>query len=127
YSHLGGKILTLVELNTPNETDLARDIAMHVAAGVPQVAEFVSPTDVPEEVLIKEREIARSQIMNKPANIIEKIVDGKVNAFCDQICLIRQKFIKDESMTIMELLAKKGSPEGKTIHVVRFLRWQIGV
>ncbi len=126
YSHMGGKILTFVELSCEGEAELAKDIAMHVAAGIPVVAEFINPEAVPQDLIAKEREIARSQLQGKPANIMDKILDGKINAFFDQVCLIRQKFIKDDSMTIDELMKKKGQSSGKKIEIVRFLRWVVG-
>lgn len=126
YSHMGGKILTVVELEGAGEEALAKDIAMHVAAGVPVVAEYVKPEDVPQAVIDKEREIARSQMAGKPANIIEKILDGKVNAYFDTVCLLRQKFIKDDSLTIAELIKKRSDETKKPISLVRFSRWTIG-
>jgi len=125
YSHLGGKILTLVELNQADEVELARDIAMHAAAGIPQVADYAFPEEVPQELIQKEREIAREQLVGKPANIMDKILDGKINAFYDQICLTRQKFIKDDSMSINELMKKRSDATGKDIKLVRFFRWSI--
>ncbi|MDB6081488.1 MAG: tsf [Chlamydiia bacterium] len=126
YSHMGGKILTVVELEGENEEALAKDIAMHVAAGVPVVAEYVKPEEVPAAIIEKEREIARGQMAGKPANIIEKILDGKINAFFDTVCLIRQKFIKDDSMSIGELIKKRSEATGKPISLVNFIRWTIG-
>ena len=125
YSHLGGKILTLVELNQADEVEVARDIAMHAAAGIPQVADYAFPEEVPQELIQKEREIAREQLAGKPANIMDKILDGKINAFYDQVCLTRQKFIKDDSMSINELLKKRSDATGKDIKLVRFFRWSI--
>lgn len=125
YSHLGGKILTVVELSAEDEQALARDIAMHAAAGVPQVADYAFPEEVPQELIQKEREIAREMLVGKPANIMDKILDGKINAFFDLVCLTRQKFIKDDSMTINDLLKKRSTETGKDIKLVRFLRWSI--
>lgn len=88
YSHMNGKILTLVELSGSNsEAALAKEIAMHTAAAAP---EYLSPDKVPAEVLAKEKEIAKTQIQGKPANIVDKIVEGKMNAYYDQVCLVRQ-------------------------------------
>jgi elongation factor Ts len=122
YSHMGGKILTLVELNAAGCEDLARDIAMHIAAANP---EYIAPANVPQEVVEKEREIARSQITGKPANIIDKILDGKIGAFFDIVCLLRQKFVKEDSLTIADLIKKQTQGKGD-VTVVRFLRWTIG-
>lgn len=124
YSHMGGKIMTAVELSggSGNEA-LARDIAMHIAADAP---EYLKPSDVPPAKLETEKDIAKSQIKNKPANIIDKIVEGKLQAYYDQVCLLCQKYVKDNSVTIQELLSKESKRLGKTLEVVSFLRWQVG-
>ncbi len=84
YSHMGGKIVTVVEINGADDaTDLARDIGMHVAAGV---AEYLSPEQVPAAVLEHEREIAMSQMAGKPVNMMEKIVEGKMKSYYDDSC-----------------------------------------
>lgn len=124
YSHLGGKILTVVEIEgASGEEALAKDIAMHVAAAQP---EYLSPEKVPVDIVSHEKEIAKSQIQGKPAAIIDKIVEGKVNAFFDSVCLIRQKFIRDDSITIGDLVAQKGKSTGKPLTLASFLRWSVG-
>jgi elongation factor Ts len=123
YSHLGGKIFTCVELSAAGESELAKDIAMHVAAAAP---EYLAPSDVPQEVIEKEREIGRSQVQGKPANIMEKIVEGKVNAYLDMACLVKQKYIRDTSKSIEAYVKEQATQKGKTIGVVRFLRWMVG-
>ena len=123
YSHMGGKILTCVELSAPGEVELAKDIAMHVAAASP---EYLSPKDVPQEIIEKEREIGRSQVQGKPANIVDKIIEGKVNAYFDMACLVKQKYIRDTSKNIETYVKERGSEKGKEIHIVRFLRWMVG-
>jgi elongation factor Ts len=124
YSHMGGKIVTVVELDgSDSEQSLTKDIAMHIAAANP---EFTRPEEIPEDVIAKEKEIAASQLAGKPANIMDKILAGKLNAFFDQVCLVRQKFVKDDSMTIDALVQKRAKECGKTLHVVRFFRWMIG-
>ncbi len=123
YSHMGGKILTAVELVGSGEEGLARDIAMHAAAAAP---EFLHPENVPQEIVTKEREIAREQIQGKPAHIIDKILDGKVNAFYDMHCLSRQKYIKDDALTISELIKKRGTQVNKSLALHHFLRWCVG-
>lgn len=120
YTHLGGKIVTLVEISgSPALVDLAKDIAMHVAAASP---EYLSPEKVPASVIAQEKDIVQSQIKNKPANIIDKIVEGKLNSFYDAACLIRQKYIKDDSVSIADLVTK----HGKNLTVTDFLRWNVG-
>lgn len=124
YSHLGGKIVTLVEISgSAKEEALAKDIAMHVAAAAP---EYVSPEKVPESVIAQEKEIAASQIKGKPENIVGKIVEGKIKAFYDASCLVCQKYIRDDSLTIAELVNKRSKESGATLTVTNFLRWTVG-
>ena len=113
YSHLGGKIVTVVEISGSDQDEaLAKDIAMHTAAASP---EYLSPEKVPHHIVENEREIAKGQIQNKPENIIEKIVEGKVNAYYDANCLVRQKYIRDDSISISELVFKRGKETGKPL------------
>lgn len=124
YSHLGGKIVTLVELTGyAGEEALAKDIAMHTAAAAP---EYLSPEKVPQAIIDNEKDIARSQIQGKPANIIDKIVEGKVNAFYDAATLVRQKYIRDDSITITDLVNKRAKENGKPLLVTNFIRWSVG-
>lgn len=124
YSHLGGKIITMVEIKGSNkEEGLAKDIAMHTAAAAP---DYLSPDKVPEAVINNEKDIAKGQLQGKPANMIDKIVEGKVNAFLDANCLVRQKFIRDDSITITELVNKRAKEVGKPLQVASFLRWTVG-
>lgn len=124
YSHMGGKIVTAVEMTgATGQEVLARDIAMHIAAEAP---EYLTPEEVPAEIQEREREIGRSQVKNKPAEIVEKIVEGKLKAYFDQFCLMNQKYIKDNSVTITELLEKESKAAGKNFQIKSFLRWQIG-
>lgn len=124
YLHMGGKIVTAVELGggAGNEA-LARDIAMHVAAESP---DYLKPEDVPSHIKDKEKDIARSQVKGKPENIIDKILEGKLRAFYDQVCLLNQKYVKDSSITITGLLEKESKEAGKPLAVKNFIRWQIG-
>jgi len=125
YSHMGGKIVTLVELEGgAGQEALARDIAMHIAAESP---DYLKPEEVPADIRAREEEIARGQVVGKPAAIIEKIVEGKLKAFYDQACLLKQKFVKDNSVTVEELVAKEGHRLNKPLKIRRFVRWQIGV
>jgi len=124
YSHLGGKIVTLVEIGGANgEEALAKDIAMHVAAASP---DYLSPEEIPAEMIAKEREIAEGQVKGKPANIVDKIVEGKLNAFYDASCLARQKYIRDDQLTIAELVAQRAKATGKPLKLVAFTRWNLG-
>lgn len=124
YSHLGGKIVTIVEIEGSNKAkELADEIAMHVAAAHP---EYVNPEDVPSETCEKEKEIARSQIQGKPAFVADKIVEGKLSKFFDEQCLNRQLFIKDDSMKVGELVEKKGKEMGCPLAIKSFIRWSVG-
>lgn len=124
YSHLGGKIVTLVEIEGANgEEALAKDIAMHVAAAAP---EYLSSEKVPESVIAAEKDVAAGQMQGKPANMMENIIKGKIKAFYDQVCLLNQKYIKDDQVTIEELVSKHGKQNGKELKVTNFVRWNVG-
>jgi elongation factor Ts len=137
YIHMGGKVGVLVELNC--ETDfvargeefqqLVKDIAMHIAAAEPR---YVAREEVPENVLEKEREIARAQakndpkMANKPEQVIEKIVDGRLNKFYEETVLNDQPFVKDPSKTVAELVTEKVAKTGERITIRRFTRYKMG-
>lgn len=124
YSHMNGKIVTAVILSGGSgREEFAKGIAMHIAAEAP---DYVRSDEVPADILEREKEIARSQVKGKPANMIDKIVEGKLKAFFDQVCLLGQKFVKDPSISIADLLAKTSKETGAKIEVVSFLRWQVG-
>ncbi len=121
YSHLGGKIVSVVELSgASDEEALAKEIAMHIAAASP---EYLSPETVPAEVIAHEREIAQSQVKGKPANIVDKIVDGKLEAFYGTACLSNQKYIKDDQITVGQLVAQRAKETGKPLKLMGFARW----
>lgn len=125
YSHLGGKILTVVELyGVEGEEALAKDIAMHVAAASP---EYLNPEAVPQELIEHEREIAKGQMQGKPANIIDKIVEGKMSAYYDSVCLARQKYIKNDAVSISDLVNSRAKEIGKPLTLTRFIRWNVGL
>lgn len=133
YIHMKGKIGVLVELGcetdfvAKNEDFLAliKDIAMQIAAMNPR---YVSEKDIPAAILEKEKEIYREQLKasGKPANIIEKIVEGKLSKFYSDVCLVHQLFFKDEKLTIEKLIAEKIHKTGENIVVKRFVRYQVG-
>lgn len=124
YSHLGGKIVTVVEIDgASGEESLAKDIAMHVAAASP---DYLAPSEVPEQKIAQEKEIAKSQLKGKPDNIIEKILGGKIEAYFDQVCLARQKYIRDDSLSITDLVEKRAKETGKPLKLASFTRWNIG-
>lgn len=130
YSH-GGRIAAMVEVNcetdfvarTDDFKNFAHDIAMHVAATNPQ---FPSPDDIPEADIEKEKEIYRAEVKGKPEEVVEKIVDGKLQKFYEDVCLSHQKFIKDPDKTIEELRTELVSKIGENVVIRRFARWELG-
>ena len=124
YSHMGGKIVTAVILTggSGNEA-FARELAMHVAAESP---EFLRPEEVPSDAKAREEEIARGQVVGKPANIVDKVVEGKIKSYYDQVCLICQKYIKDNAMSVADVVAAEAKKQGKNITIQSFKRWKVG-
>jgi len=131
YIHHGDKIGVLVEINcetdfvarTDEFKDLARNIAMHIAATNPS---YISKEDVSRDVIEKEREIYSEQSKGKPEHAIEKIVNGKLEKFFAQFCLLQQTFIKDNKISISEYIVSKVAKLGENIKVRRFTRYQLG-
>lgn len=124
YSHMGGKIVTLVEMEGgAGQEMLAREIAMHVAAESP---DYLKPEEVPADVKAREEEIARSQVTGKPQQIADKIIEGKLKAFYDQVCLLCQKFVKENTVSIADLVVREGKRLGKPLAIRRFVRWMVG-
>lgn len=116
YSHMGGKIGVLVALDKEGQADLARDIAMQVAAANPK---YLDPSQVPAEELNKEKEIYAEQLKKegKPENIIEKIMEGKINKYYEEVCLIKQEYIKDDKKRVEQVLGD--------VKVEKFIRYSI--
>ena len=133
YIHAGGKIGVLVEVNcesdfvarTDDFKELVHDIAMHIAASDPK---FVRKEDVTPEAFAREKEIYLAQAIasGKPANIAEKMVAGKMEKFYEEVCLLEQPFIKDQTMSISQLIAAKIGKLGENIAVRRFARFKVG-
>ncbi|MEI6514512.1 MAG: translation elongation factor Ts, partial [bacterium] len=131
YIHLAGKLGVMLELgcskdataSSPVIHELAKDLTLHVAACSPK---YLVPAEVPADVLTAEREIYAKQVTGKPANIVEKIVDGKVSKFFAQVCLVDQGFVKDPDTSVTKLLEAKGKEVGDTLTLRRFVRWQLG-
>jgi elongation factor Ts len=133
YIHAGGKVGVLVELNcesdfvarTEDFQELLRDIAMHIAATDPR---FVSRNEVTEADLEREKDIYRAQAAasGKPANIVEKMLEGKLGKFYEEFCLLDQPFIKEQSQTIGQLIGTKVGKLGENISVRRFARFKVG-
>jgi len=133
YIHAGGKIGVLVEINC--ETDFVakteefqifvKNIAMHIAASNPQ---YIRREEIPGEVLEKEKDIYRSQALEsgKPAKVIDKIVEGKLERFYSEVCLLEQTYIKDSDLTVKEVLDAMIAKVGENITIRRFARFQLG-
>ena len=133
YIHGGGRIGVLLEINCETDfvakTDdfkaLAKDICMQIAASKP---EYVRREEVPAEVLEKEKEIFTAQALNegKPANVVEKMIVGRVDKFYKECCLLEQPFIKDTDITVEQLLVEKIARIGENINIRRFVRYELG-
>jgi len=133
YIHAGGKIGVLVELNcesdfvarTEDFQELLRDIAMHIAATDPR---FVGRDEVAQADLDREKEVflAQPAMAGKPANVIEKILEGKMSKFYEEVCLLDQPFIKEQTQTISQIIAAKVAKLGENISVRRFARFKVG-
>lgn len=133
YIHAGGKIGVLLELNcesdfvarTDDFQELLKDVAMHIAAVDPR---YVSKDDVTAEDIDRERDIYRSQAAasGKPANIVEKMLEGKMSKFYEEVCLLEQPFIKEQSLSIQQLISQKVAKLGENISVRRFARFKVG-
>jgi elongation factor Ts len=133
YIHMGGKVGVLVEVNCETDfvarTDdfqgLAREVAMHVAAADPR---FVSRDQVPAAELEKEKEIYRAQFAasGKPAQVIDKIVEGKLGSYYSQVCLLEQPSVRDPDVTIEQMLQAATAKTGENITVTRFCRFKLG-
>jgi len=133
YIHAGGKIGVLVELNCESDfvartndfQELLRDVAMHIAATDPR---YVRREDVTEEDIAREKDVYRAQAAasGKPANIVEKMLEGKMSKFYEEVCLLDQPFIKEQTQTITQLIASKVAKLGENISVRRFARFKVG-
>ena len=133
YVHPGGKIGVLVELNcetdfvarTPEFQNLLKDIAMQIAAANPR---YIRPEEVPTGDLEKEREIYRRQALEsgKPEKVVDKIVEGKIDRFYSEVCLLEQSFIKNPDQKVSEILTDAVARLGENIQVKRFSRYQLG-
>jgi elongation factor Ts len=133
YSHGDGRVGVMVEVNC--ETDfvarseafrtLAHEIALQIAASAP---DYIGEEDIPEDLLASEREIARKRALDegKPEHVIERIVDGRISKFKEEVCLLMQPYIRDDSITIEDLLNQNIAAIGENILIRRFVRWEVG-
>jgi elongation factor Ts len=133
YIHLGGRIGVMVEVNcesdfvarTDDFNNLVKEVAMHIAAADPK---WVRREDVPAEAIEKEKSIYRAQMENsgKPANVLDKIVEGKLGSFYSQFVLLDQPSIRDGNVTIAQIVAQATAKTGENIQVSRFTRYRVG-
>ena len=133
YIHMGGKIGVLVEVNcetdfvarTDDFNNLVKDVAMHIAAASPR---WVKREEVPAADVDKEKAIYRAQMEKegKPANVMEKIIEGKLGSFYSQFVLLDQPYIRDDKMTVSQLVAQASAKTGENIQVSRFVRFRVG-
>lgn len=133
YIHMGGKIGVLVEVNcesdfvarTEDFNNLVKEVAMHIAAAEPR---WVRREDVPADVIEKEKSIYRAQMEkeNKPPQVMDKIVDGKLGSFYAQFVLLEQPSVRDSAVTIAQLVAQASAKTGENIQISRFVRFRVG-
>ena len=133
YIHMGGKIGVLVEINcetdfvarTDEFKELARDVAMQIAASSPK---FISREEVPQAEIEKEKEILRAQALNegKPEKIVDRMVEGRIGKYYKEVCLMEQPFIRDTDMTVTDLINEKTVKIGEKISIRRFARFALG-
>jgi elongation factor Ts len=131
YIHMGGKIGVLVEINCESDfvartdkfQELTKELAMHIAAASPT---YVRREEVPAELVEREKEIYRDQVKDKPAQVIDKIVEGKLNSFYQQFCLMEQASVRDPNVTIAQLVQDAIRILGENITVSRFTRMKVG-
>ena len=133
YIHMTGKLGVLVEVNCETDfvaknedfQEFTKNIAMHIAATNPL---GITPEDISQEIIEKEKEIYRAQAldMGKPENVIEKIVEGKLNKFYEESCLLNQPYVRDTDISIADLLNQMIAKIGENISIKRFVRYQIG-
>ena len=131
YIHMGGKIGVLVEVNCESDfvartdkfQELTKEIAMHIAAASPT---YVRREEVPADVVAREKDIYRDQVKDKPAQVIDKIIEGKLNSFYQQFCLLEQASVRDPNVTIQQLVQDAIRILGENITVSRFTRMKVG-
>lgn len=133
YSHGGGRVGVMVEVNC--ETDFvarsemfrtfAHEVALQIAAGAPL---YVRPEDIPAEAIEREREVARNRALEegKKEAILDRIIEGRIEKYKDEVCLLRQTYIRDESITIEKLLMQNIASIGENVLIRRFTRWELG-
>jgi elongation factor Ts len=132
YIHAGGKVGVLIELNCETDfvarneefKELATELALHIAAASPM---YVAREEVPNAIVESEKQIYAEQVKGKPANITEQIINGKLEKYYEQFCLLEQSYIRDPDKKIKDLIAEKVAKIGENIQVRRFTRFAVGV
>ena len=133
YVHAGGQLGVMVEVNcesdfvarTEDFKELVHDVAMHIAAADPR---FISKEDVPGEALEKEREIQRARALfeGKPPNVVDRIIEGRMGKFYEEVCLLEQPFVKEATLTVGQLIKTKIAKLKENITISRFIRYKVG-
>lgn len=131
YIHMGGKVGVLLEVGcekaetaySPVFNELVKDLTLHIAAAAPA---YLTSDEIPADVIEEERKIFAKQAEGKPENIIDKIVDGKLNKYFAETCFVNQGFVKEPKQSITQLVEEKGKELGDTITIKRFIRYQLG-
>jgi len=131
YIHMGGKIGVLVEINCESDfvartdkfQELTKELAMHIAAANPT---YVRREEVPADIVEREKDIYRDQVRGKPAQVVDKIVEGKLNSFYQQFCLMEQASVRDPDVTIAQLVQDAIRILGENITIARFVRMKVG-
>jgi elongation factor Ts len=133
YSHGGGRVGVMVEVNCETDfvarsdkfRELAHELALQIAASAPK---YVKVDDIPASELEHEREIARARAKEegKPDNVLDKIVEGRLDKYKDEVCLMRQTYIRDENLTVEKLVLQNVAAIGENVVIRRFQRWELG-
>lgn len=133
YSHGDGRVGVMVEVNSETDfvarsekfREFAHEIALQIAASAPS---YIRVDDIPEQVLEQRRQIEREEALaeGKPEEIVERIVEGRIKKFLDEACLLRQDYIRDDNLTIEQLLLQNVAAIGENIVIRRFVRWELG-
>ncbi len=131
YIHPGGRVGVLLEINCETDfvartdafKELAKELALHIAAANPL---YLTSADVPTEVVEKEKEIYKEQLKDKPADVVDKILEGKVAKFYEEVCLMDQPYVKDSGLKVSQFFAQAAAKMGENVQVRRFVRYALG-
>lgn len=131
YIHPGGRVGVLLEINCETDfvartdafKELAKELALHIAAANPL---YLTSADVPTEVVEKEKEIYKEQLKDKPADVVDKILEGKIAKFYEEVCLMDQPYVKDSGLKVSQFFAQAAAKMGENVQVRRFVRYALG-